>query len=58
MTRVRVYTKNGQGILAEFRFANGISDEGLEVIAHYARRHGCGAYYLEAFPTWCEKHYP
>ena len=58
MTRVRVYTKDGQGILTEFRFAYSLSDEGLEVIVEYAKRFGCGAYYLEAFPEAWEAHYP
>ena len=58
MTRVRVYTKDGQGILAEFRFAHSLSDEGLEVIERYARRFGCGAFYVEAFPAASEARYP
>ena len=51
MTRVRVYTRDGRGILAEFRFAHSLSEEGLEFIALYARRFGCGAYYVETFPA-------
>ena len=58
MTRVRVYTKDGQGILTEFRFAYSLSDEGLEVIVQYAREHGCGAYCLEVFPEAWEADYP
>ena len=58
MTRVRVYARDGHSILAEFRFAYGLSDEGLRVIAQYAQCFGCGAYYLEEFPEELEARYP
>ena len=58
MTRIRVYTKDGRGLLAEFRFAHFLSDAGRQMIERYARRFGSGAYYLETFPVELEARYP